>query len=217
MTRRDGTPDSPSDPRKCGHGKFLYERCIPCEERTPSRSLPSAIYVWLVPSEEVQEQPGSWRIRKWDTAPFQEANYTLPNRTVGLVVRDGRVVDTCGSSTQVQDGFYFLSLQEQADDELTMRLDHPKKEWAARSERKPLYLIRAWEDTTDMRFGYSDEDVRVAYAEMCIGRDDDEAKAEIDDLMRDFADPDNWSQNGTKFNVPVGECAHFEVLHLGRL
>lgn len=39
--------------------------------------MPSAIYVWLVPSEEVQEQPGSWRIRKWDTAPFHEANYTL--------------------------------------------------------------------------------------------------------------------------------------------
>jgi hypothetical protein len=38
---------------------------------------PSAIYVWLVPSEEVLEQPGSWRIRKWDTAPFPEANYTL--------------------------------------------------------------------------------------------------------------------------------------------
>jgi hypothetical protein len=38
---------------------------------------PSAIYVWLVPSEEVLEQPGSWRIRKWDTEPFPEANYTL--------------------------------------------------------------------------------------------------------------------------------------------
>ena len=38
---------------------------------------PSAIYVWLVPSEEVLEQPGSWRIRKWDIEPFPEANYTL--------------------------------------------------------------------------------------------------------------------------------------------
>jgi hypothetical protein len=38
---------------------------------------PSAIYVWLVPSEEVQEQPGGWRIRKWDTEPFLKANFTL--------------------------------------------------------------------------------------------------------------------------------------------
>jgi ssDNA-binding Zn-finger/Zn-ribbon topoisomerase 1 len=36
-----------------------------------------SIYVWLVPSEQVLEQPGSWRIRKWDTLPFIEANYTL--------------------------------------------------------------------------------------------------------------------------------------------
>lgn len=41
-----------------------------------SRALPSAIYVWLVPSEDVLEQPGSWRIRKWDTTPFPEANFT---------------------------------------------------------------------------------------------------------------------------------------------
>lgn len=40
-------------------------------------SIPQALYVWLVPSEQVLEQPGSWRIRKWDTAPFPEANYTL--------------------------------------------------------------------------------------------------------------------------------------------
>lgn len=40
-------------------------------------NMPSAIYVWLVPSEHVQEQPGSWRIRKWDTEPFPEANFTL--------------------------------------------------------------------------------------------------------------------------------------------
>lgn len=32
-------------------------------------SLPSAIYVWL--------DPGTWRIRKWDTKPFPEANFTL--------------------------------------------------------------------------------------------------------------------------------------------
>lgn len=36
---------------------------------------PAAIYVWLVPSEQVLEQPGSWRIRKWDTDPFPEANF----------------------------------------------------------------------------------------------------------------------------------------------
>jgi hypothetical protein len=39
--------------------------------------LPSAIYVWIVPSEEVLDQPGSWRIRKWDTEPFPEANFSL--------------------------------------------------------------------------------------------------------------------------------------------
>ena len=44
-------------------------------------SAPSAIYVWLVPSEEVLEQPGSWRIRKWDTAPFPEANFTAVSET----------------------------------------------------------------------------------------------------------------------------------------
>ncbi len=46
--------------------------------QSESRSLPSAIYVWIVPSEEVLDQPGNWRIRKWDTAPFPEANFTLP-------------------------------------------------------------------------------------------------------------------------------------------
>lgn len=47
-------------------------------------SQPSAIYVWLVPSEQVLEQPGGWRIRKWDTAPFPEANFTLsPKEDVG--------------------------------------------------------------------------------------------------------------------------------------
>ena len=38
-------------------------------------TLPSAIYVWLVPSEHMLDQPGSWRIRKWDTEPFPEANF----------------------------------------------------------------------------------------------------------------------------------------------
>lgn len=39
--------------------------------------MPAAIYVWLVPSEHMLQQPGSWRIRMWDTHPFPEANYTL--------------------------------------------------------------------------------------------------------------------------------------------
>ena len=43
--------------------------------RTPL--LPPAIYVWIVPSEDMLDQPGSWRIRKWDTEPFPEANFTL--------------------------------------------------------------------------------------------------------------------------------------------
>jgi hypothetical protein len=42
-----------------------------------SRSRPQRLYVWLVPSEEVLDQPGSWRIRKWDTEPFPEANFAL--------------------------------------------------------------------------------------------------------------------------------------------
>ena len=42
---------------------------------------PSGLYVWLVPSEEVLEQPGSWRIRKWDTEPFPEANFALETRS----------------------------------------------------------------------------------------------------------------------------------------
>lgn len=41
------------------------------------QSLPKVIYVWLVRSEEVQDQPGSWRIRKWDTEPFPEANFSI--------------------------------------------------------------------------------------------------------------------------------------------
>ena len=36
---------------------------------------PSTLYVWLVPSAEMLDQPGRWRIRKWDTEPFPEANY----------------------------------------------------------------------------------------------------------------------------------------------
>jgi hypothetical protein len=34
--------------------------------------LPKALHVWLVPSEEVLDQPGSWLIRKWDMQPFVE-------------------------------------------------------------------------------------------------------------------------------------------------
>lgn len=48
-------------------------------ERSSATLLPEALYVWLVPSEHVQEQPGSWRIRKWDTEPFPEANFRMPS------------------------------------------------------------------------------------------------------------------------------------------
>ena len=41
---------------------------------------PQAIYVWLVPSEQELEQPGSWRIRKWDTTPFAEATHVAALR-----------------------------------------------------------------------------------------------------------------------------------------
>jgi hypothetical protein len=43
--------------------------------RYDGSELPKALYVWLVPSEEVLDQPGSWRIRKWDTEPFPEATH----------------------------------------------------------------------------------------------------------------------------------------------
>ena len=43
--------------------------------RYDGSELPKALYVWLVPSEEMLDQPGSWRIRKWDTAPFPEATH----------------------------------------------------------------------------------------------------------------------------------------------
>jgi hypothetical protein len=56
----------------CGPGMT----CLRCDRSTTPR-LPAAIYVWLVPSEDVLDQPGSWRIRKWDTEPFPEANFTL--------------------------------------------------------------------------------------------------------------------------------------------
>ena len=49
-----------------------------------SEALPEAVYVWLVPSEDVLEQPGSWRIRKWDTQPFPEANFSLLGPADGL-------------------------------------------------------------------------------------------------------------------------------------
>jgi len=43
--------------------------------------LPKAVYLWIVPSEHVQEQPGSWRIRKWDTEPFPEATHAAGLRS----------------------------------------------------------------------------------------------------------------------------------------
>lgn len=45
------------------------------EASTDRSALPEAIYVWLVPSEHMLDQPGSWRIRKWDTEPFPEATH----------------------------------------------------------------------------------------------------------------------------------------------
>jgi hypothetical protein len=48
-----------------------------------SSPRPAAIYVWLVPSEDVLDQPGSWRIRKWDTEPFPEATFTLSETAAG--------------------------------------------------------------------------------------------------------------------------------------
>jgi hypothetical protein len=44
-------------------------------QQSPDKQQPSTIYVWLVPSEQVLDQPGSWRIRKWDTEPFPEATH----------------------------------------------------------------------------------------------------------------------------------------------
>lgn len=76
-----------------------------------SKPLPSAIYVWLVPSAEVQEQPGSWRIRKWDTVPFPEANFTLSETgpSVGTItVGGGLVRDTIGPVSALPDGVYEL-------------------------------------------------------------------------------------------------------------
>ncbi len=44
---------------------------------TDTAQLPPALYVWLVPSEHMLDQPGSWRIRKWDTEPFPEATHAI--------------------------------------------------------------------------------------------------------------------------------------------
>lgn len=51
-----------------------------------TKSFPSALYVWLVRSEEVLDQPGSWRIRKWDTEPFPEANFTVSETAMPGVI-----------------------------------------------------------------------------------------------------------------------------------
>ena len=53
------------------------------QDRSTTPKRPAAIYVWLVPSEDVLDQPGSWRIRKWDTEPFPEATFTLSETTAG--------------------------------------------------------------------------------------------------------------------------------------
>lgn len=43
---------------------------------TPLADKPESIYLWIVPSEHMLDQSGSWRIRKWDTTPFPEATHT---------------------------------------------------------------------------------------------------------------------------------------------
>lgn len=50
-------------------------------KNTSRATTPERLYVWLVPSEAVLEQPGDWRIRKWDTEPFPEATHCLPSAT----------------------------------------------------------------------------------------------------------------------------------------
>lgn len=54
--------------------------------------MPSSIYVWLVRSEEMLDQPGSWRIRKWDIEPFPEANFVAGERDL-MIERCAEVAD----------------------------------------------------------------------------------------------------------------------------
>lgn len=60
--------------------------------RSEQKALPSALYVWLVPSEEVLDQPGSWRIRKWDIEPFPEANFALSATPSFDIVREYEIL-----------------------------------------------------------------------------------------------------------------------------
>lgn len=59
------------------------------EQRSGDTPVPEAIYVWLVPSASVLEQPGSWRIRKWDTDPFPEATHTVSRSATRGTFEDG--------------------------------------------------------------------------------------------------------------------------------
>lgn len=65
--------------------------------RVSRNSAPTAIYVWLVPSEEVLEQPGSWRIRKWDIEPFPEANYAVSETESHKWDAEGERCVKCGA------------------------------------------------------------------------------------------------------------------------
>lgn len=71
VTRREcGTrSDAVCDER--GVSRAAYDPAVAAPHSGGSNP-PSTIYLWLVPSEEMLDQPGSWRIRKWDTEPFHE-------------------------------------------------------------------------------------------------------------------------------------------------
>jgi hypothetical protein len=61
--------------------------------RYDGSELPKALYVWIVPSETMLDQPGSWRIRKWDTEPFPEATHTaLPSEIGAFEQKYPRVI-----------------------------------------------------------------------------------------------------------------------------
>lgn len=52
----------------------------------PPAATPPRIYLWIVPSEHELDQPGSWRIRKWDTEPFPEATHIAYAQPRSMVV-----------------------------------------------------------------------------------------------------------------------------------
>lgn len=61
-----------------------------------TRPAPAALYVWLVPSEHMIDQPGSWRIRKWDTGPFPEATHVAALNNGVSNLSDSRGARTVG-------------------------------------------------------------------------------------------------------------------------